>query len=98
MKRETLLRKLDDSINALVILDYAKGVKNVLDDATARKLLTSREQSKVSEMVSLWENGTKVPFLVDMVKHHIATQIALSRGAKLEDFDRKTLINELVFS
>lgn len=98
MKRETLLRKLDDSINALVILDYAKGVKDVLDDATARKLLTSREQSKVSEMVSLWENGTKVPFLVDMVKHHIATQIALSRGARYEDFDQKTLINELVFA
>lgn len=59
MKRETLLRKLDDSINALVILDYAKGVKDVLDDATARKLLTSREQSKVSEMVSLWENAAQ---------------------------------------
>lgn len=28
----------------------------------------------------------------------IATQIALSRGAKLEDFDQKTLINELVFT
>lgn len=98
MKRETLLRKLDDSINALVILDCTKGVKDVLNSKNARKSLTEGERSKVTEMVALWESGTKVPFLVDMVKHHITTQIALIRGAQYEDFDRKTLINELAFA
>ena len=98
MKRETALRKLDDAVNALVILDYTKGVKDVLDSRTARKSLTEGERSKVAEMLSLWENGTKVPFLVDMVKSHISAQIALSRGARYEDFDRKTLINELAFA
>lgn len=98
MKRETVLRMLDDAVNTLVILDYTKGVKDVLESKNARKSLTEGERSKVAEMLSLWENGTKVPFLVDMVKSHIATQIALSRGAKLEDFDQKTLINELVFT
>lgn len=98
MKRETVLRRLDDAVNALVILDYTKGIKDVLDSRTARKALTKGECSKVAEMVALWESGTKVPFLVDMVKHHITTQIALIRGAQYEDFDQKTLINELAFA
>ena len=76
MKRETVLRKLDDAVNALVILDYTKGVKDVLDSKNARKSLTQCERSKVAEMVALWESGTKVPLMVDMVKSHIS---ALSR-------------------